>query len=141
MDSESEINIEDIEAEIGSRRKAVAGLLVVFALLLIAQIEAEHAERDMKRHILHDKHLHARREIKARLHHGGVGGARFAVVRPAELAVARSEAELHFIEYAETSVARQADLLVERGGGGIFFRAINDVVQIEIHVVVDIHLE
>lgn len=58
MYAEAEINVEDIESEIGSGSHAVAQILPVLRLVLIAQIESEHPEREIERHILHDENTY-----------------------------------------------------------------------------------
>ena len=105
MDSDAEVDVEDVELKVCSGSEAVAERLAVDSLLLIAEIESEHTERDIERNVLHDEHAHAGRERQPRLHIGGIGFLRLAVVWTPELAVARGERKLHLVEYAETRSA------------------------------------
>lgn len=141
MDAYTEIDVEDIEAEIGARSEAVAEVLVIFSLFLILEIETEHAEGDMERDIFHDEDLHAGREIEAGLHVGGIGGAGLSLIRTSEFAISGSEREFHLIINTESAVAGKADILTEGGCGRIRLCAIHNIVQVEIHIVVDIYLK
>lgn len=119
MDSDTEIDIEDIEAEISAGGETVGDLLVVFALFLIFQIETEHSERDMERDILHDEDLHAGRKVELRLHGGGMRGAHFPVKGSVEPGAAGGESEFHLIIDAEPAMAAEAEILIKSNGGGV----------------------
>lgn len=60
MYRESESEVKEIDLEIRSGSKSVADRLTVDGLPFVAQVKAEHTERDIKRDILHHKNTYTR---------------------------------------------------------------------------------
>ena len=102
MDTESEIDIEYIEAEIGTGSEAVAQFLTVDGLFFVSDMVAEHTEGDIEGDILHDEDTDTGRERELSLHVGGLSVFRLAVVGATERTVAGSEGKFHLIEDSES---------------------------------------
>ena len=140
-ESDTEINIEEIEAEIGSRSKTFAGELTIFSLAFTLEVEAEGTERNMESDILHNEDLQARGEIERSLDDISVGITDLAIERADKIVGTILHAEGNFIEKADTATARESDILCKSKSAGVRVRTIRDIMEVEIDILIDIDIE
>ena len=99
MYSEAEIDIKDIESEIGARSSTVSRRNAVFTLLLMTDMISKNTERDIKAHVPHDKNTETRRYVKGNFCVIGMRCPWLTVIWTFEIRTSRREGEFHFIEY------------------------------------------
>lgn len=100
--TDSEINVEQVESEISAAAESRTFFHAVGHLLLIAQMHAKHAERDIEAYIVEDEHAEAGAEIKRHLGEVGLRVAQFPVVGTFESRRSAAKRKACFIEHRKT---------------------------------------
>lgn len=84
-DHQTEIDVEDIEPEIGATRYTLTLVHTICFLLLLIVAYAKHTERNVERHMILKEDTDTRAEIETRHCGQSAGIEKFVVVVPLEI--------------------------------------------------------
>ena len=90
-DTDTEVNVKQIETEVGARRGAAPFLDAVGHLTGMGEVQTENAYRHVEADVVHDEHREAGREVEAELGVVGACLARLRVVEAAEDVLPRAQ--------------------------------------------------
>ena len=133
--SNTQIDVEQINLEVGTARETRALLHFVGFLLLVLEIEAENAKRYVEAHVVVEKHTQARREVQTALSYVGACIARLVVVIAQEPAGSAAKRQVDFVENAEPLPVVKTDVVAIEHRCRIIFVVLHHIVNVEIKIV------
>lgn len=141
MNSESEVNIKDIESEVSPRGESIPRLDTVDSLSFVVDVISEDTERDVERSVFHHHNRKTWRESDSGVHISRAGVFRDTVIGSCKVGVSGGESEFHFVVYSESRSTTETDILSCLNCGGVRFGTVKDVMDIESEVFIEVHGE
>lgn len=111
MDTDSEVDIEDVEFEICSTGEARAFFNVVGLLFLVAHFDTEYAERDIEADIVHHENADTGTKVKCGFENIGLRIAQLVVVVSFEARHSTTERDIDIVEDSEAFFPAKSDVV------------------------------